>query len=152
RKQSQQGQYMPKRNCLAAHLGTQHHEFIISHKEVINSIELGFEGYDEPNADSSIIPPPLVSKLAKEHVTVALSGEGGDELFLGYGSYQWAQRLSSPIYKLLKNCIRNLTAYVIEISAHRQNDRHLRLPKQEWSYILTGEQYFSLTKKSLILR
>jgi asparagine synthase (glutamine-hydrolysing) len=133
--------------AVAAHLGTQHHEFIISHKEVINSIELGFEAYDEPNADSSIIPTLLVSKLAKEHVTVALSGEGGDELFLGYGSYQWAQRLSSPIYKLLKKP-------ASEILRH-MSSRYQRIGKMidtsaslnRSGHIFSQEQYFFSNKE-----
>lgn len=133
--------------AVAAHLGTQHHEFIISHKEVINSIESGFEAYDEPNADSSIIPTLLVSKLAKEHVTVALSGEGGDELFLGYGSYQWAQRLSSPIYKLLKKP-------ASEILRH-MSSRYQRIGKMidtsaslnRSGHIFSQEQYFFSNKE-----
>ena len=133
--------------AVAAHLGTQHHEFIISHKEVINSIESGFEAYDEPNADSSIIPTLLVSKLAKEHVTVALSGEGGDELFLGYGSYQWAQRLSSPIYKLLKKpaseILRHMSSRYQRIG--KMIDTSASLNKS--GHIFSQEQYFFSNKE-----
>ena len=85
--------------AVARYLGTNHHEFIVTYKDAIDLIDTVFDTYDEPFADSSAIPTMLVSKLAKKHVTVALSGEGGDELFLGYGSYQWARRLSQPLIK-----------------------------------------------------
>lgn len=91
--------------AVAAHLGTNHHEFIVSYKDAINLIDTLDQVYSEPFADSSSIPTLLVSKLAKLHVTVALSGEGGDELFLGYGAYQWARRLNNPIIKTFQKPI-----------------------------------------------
>lgn len=91
---------------VAGHLKTNHHEFIVSHNDAIQILtgEL-FNTYGEPFADSSAIPTMLVSKLAKQYVTVALSGEGGDELFFGYGAYQWAKRLHNPFVKLFKNTL-----------------------------------------------
>lgn len=83
-------------------LGTRHHEFIVSVNDAVNLIEPMFDVFDEPFADSSAIPTMLVSKFAKQYVTVALSGEGGDELFLGYGSYRWAKRLDSVFFKAFR--------------------------------------------------
>lgn len=85
---------------VASALDTDHTEFILSEKEALDLFPEILKTYDEPFADSSSIPTMLVSKLARESVTVVLTGDGGDELFHGYGSYQWARRLSNPLLKL----------------------------------------------------
>ena len=73
---------------VADYLGTEHTEMYISQKDMFALIENMTDYYDEPFADSSQIPSMLVSKLAKEKVTVALSGDGGDEFFCGYNNYK----------------------------------------------------------------
>ncbi|HMT30742.1 MAG TPA: asparagine synthase (glutamine-hydrolyzing), partial [Bacteroidia bacterium] len=88
--------------AVAKYLGTSHHEFIVSYKDALNLIDSITDTYDEPFSDSSCIPTMLVSKLAKDYVTVTLSGEGGDELFFGYGAYKWAKILSNPFVKALR--------------------------------------------------
>lgn len=87
---------------VSAHLQTTHHEFAVKEKEVMELVDKLIPAYDEPFADSSALPTMMVSRLARKHVTVALSGDGGDELFHGYGMYQWAKRLSNPLTSLAK--------------------------------------------------
>jgi asparagine synthase (glutamine-hydrolysing) len=88
---------------VARHLGTSHHELIVTAREARNLIETMMDVYDEPYADSSAIPTMLVSEFARRQVTVVLCGDGADELFFGYGMYQWAQRLATPGLKYIKN-------------------------------------------------
>jgi asparagine synthase (glutamine-hydrolysing) len=90
----------PYAAAVAKHLDTNHYELPISQTQMLEMVPSFMQVYDEPFTDSSAFPTMLVSKLARQHVTVTLSGDGGDELFGGYGTYLWANRLQNPLLQL----------------------------------------------------
>ncbi len=94
---------------VAQHLGTDHTEMFVTPTDAINVIPELPRWYDEPFADSSQIPTLLLSRLTKNHVTVALSGDGGDEVFAGYNRYFWATRIWNNIERIPR-ILRNILA------------------------------------------
>ena len=85
---------------IAEHIGTTHYESYLTDKKIIELAENVSATYTEPFADTSSIPTMYISEMAAQHVKVVLSGEGADELFLGYGSHLWADRLGNPFCKM----------------------------------------------------
>ena len=98
----------PFAQSVAAHLGTDHTELIVTDRMALDVLPLIAGMCDEPFADSSIIPTYLVCKLARQHVTVSLSGDGGDELFNGYSRYALLSKLMHLRRVLPQSVLRSL--------------------------------------------
>lgn len=108
---------------IANHLGTDHKELFVTSDEVRSIIPQIPKIYDEPFADFSQIPTHIVCKAAREHVTVALSGDAGDEIFGGYNRYFWGPSLWRKL-KILPFSFRKILGKII-----------LLIPKSIWSFI-----------------
>ena len=126
----------PYARDIAKHLGTEHTEINCTEQEAIEMIkDLPFF-YDEPFADSSAIPTTLVSKVARKDVTVALSADGGDEIFGGYNRYDYMCRygktlnlIPGAIRKSLAGAMNNIPSENIPILKNKYNfhNRYERL-------------------------
>ena len=96
----------PYAKAVAAHLGCQHTEAYVDYSDALDVVPELSSFYDEPFADSSQIPMLMLSRLTRGHVTVALSGDGGDELFAGYDRYYWMARLQRAQSKIPARMLR----------------------------------------------
>src|SRR5213075_348489 len=123
--------------AVARHLGTDHTELIVTARDALAVVPRLSEMYDEPFADSSQIPTYLVSKLTRQYVTVALSGDGGDELFAGYNRYLWAERLARAV-KLVPRPLRGASAATLRALAPQTWNRLFGFVPAAWRPALPG--------------
>lgn len=119
---------------VAAHLGTEHHEMIVTSDDALRLVPGLAEVYSEPLADSSQLPTIIVAKHARRHVTVALSGDGGDELFCGYSRYFLADSIWRVLGRLPPS-LRGIARRAIALAPPARWNRILRqiapiLPRQ----------------------
>ena len=154
----------PQARLLSKHIGSDHTELILSSTDLLDSVGEVLDNFDEPFADSSSIPTYFVSKMAREKVKVALTGDGGDEVFAGYNKYMVHTRgsifakyvptfmintalwlLNTPLFKpkSTKSFIRKLIRF-LEASDKKWSNRHfniikLMLTDKEKEVLLTGE-------------
>jgi asparagine synthase (glutamine-hydrolysing) len=125
---------------IAQHLGTQHTELYVTGQETLDVVPSLPSMYDEPFADVSQIPTFLVSKLARQSVTVSLSGDGGDELFGGYNRYflarkiwNYSKRVPKPLRKIAARMILSVPPARIDV-AYRLATSVIS-GKKQWSAI-----------------
>lgn len=123
-------------------LNTDHFELKLGIDDAMELMDSIFSVYDEPFADTSALPTMLVSKMVSQHVKMVITGDGGDELFMGYGTNIWAQRLSNPLVKLL----RKPAALILEqIGGSYQKAGHIMNYTSKYSiqsHIFSQEQGF----------
>jgi len=134
---------------IAQHLGTDHTELYVTADQAIDVVPRLSELYDEPFADSSQIPTFLVAQLARQHVTVSLSGDGGDELFGGYNHYRLVPDLWQRIGWLPWSLRAALAGILKTIPTNRWNRLFaalsLILPKN-WHDQNPGEKLYKLAE------
>jgi asparagine synthase (glutamine-hydrolysing) len=122
---------------VAMHIGAEYQQFLVDEEEGIDIIHDFLNIYDEPYGDTSGIATYLVSRMARQQVTVALCGDGADELFMGYGFYTWAKRLSIPYLKPFHPLI-NKTLYQLDKNAYRNRSYLFSNPKnRSYSHIFS---------------
>src|SRR5690606_15491389 len=105
---------------VARHIGAQHHERVLEPAEMPGLVPRLAALLDEPLGDASIVPTALLAAFAREHVTVALGGDGGDELFAGYPMHQ-AQRIARLAARVPRPARRALEAAVAALPASHRN-------------------------------
>ncbi|MDP2737212.1 MAG: asparagine synthase (glutamine-hydrolyzing) [Pseudorhodobacter sp.] len=129
--------------AVAAHLGTRHTELYVSPQDALDLVPRLPEIWDEPFADMSQLPTLILSRMTREHVTVALSGDGGDELFAGYNRYAKGYDLHRKLRRLPGSVRRLLSTGINLLPAHAIDRLMQRLP-QKLRYPAVGDRLHKL--------
>ncbi len=111
--------------AVAKHLGTEHTTLIVKPDDALALVREMARIYDEPFADASQLPTALLSRLVREHVTVALSGDGGDELFAGYNRHSWGPRIWEK-FRRVPRPLRAVVGRVISVLSPASFDKIAR--------------------------
>lgn len=126
------------------HIGSNHAFARITDKDAIAIAERVVDFYDEPFAAPSTLPSLMVCEKAKDHVTVALGGDGGDELFMGYGYYNWMNRIQK-IRNYGGPALQKVASFILSNGSnwHKRAARVINYNKAEslWLHIWSQEQY-----------
>ncbi len=130
--------------AIAQHIGTEHHELYLSEARALELVPSLPDWYDEPFGDSSALPTWLVAQMAREHVTVALSGDGGDEVFFGYNRYHAAATTWSNVRHIPKP-LRTMAAAAISSIPTAGWDAAARIFPQSMRPSLAGDKAHKLS-------
>jgi asparagine synthase (glutamine-hydrolysing) len=128
--------------AIAHALGTEHHELMVTPSHLLAALDELPQIYDEPFADSSAVPTLLVSRLARAHVTVALSGDGADELFCGYRQHGWVRQLW-PLLARLPRTVRARLRSIVEGLPETASERALAPARLLLSRFTPAARYLS---------
>ncbi len=135
-----------KSQLVAKMIKSNHHEFIIDDKDIEEDLHQILANFDEPFADSSALPTYLVSKKTREHVTVALTGDGGDEVFGGYNKYyigEFNRRYTKWVPKMVHGLIKNASSPFLKVSGDNRGKRY-RIQRLLNSFDYNGGFYWDI--------
>lgn len=135
-----------KSKVVANLIGSNHHEFIVKESDFKNGIDEILLNFDEPFADSSAIPTYLVSKHASNHVKVALTGDGGDEVFGGYNKYYIGKlnnKYTSIVSPGIHDKIERLSSHLLKNKDDNRGKR-FKINRLLKAIDYTGEQYWNI--------
>ena len=136
---------------VADHFGTEHHEFVVK-PDGVGILDKLISHFDEPFADSSAIPTWYVSEMARRHVTVVLSGDGGDELFGGYDRYLPHPRVAA-FDRYSPRALRRVAALAAERLPHGARGKNFlrHVGRDEQGRYLDAIRFFGADEKSALL-
>ena len=135
-----------KSQLVAKLINSNHHEFVIDEKDIEEDLHLILDNFDEPFADSSSLPTYLVSKKTREHVTVALTGDGGDEVFGGYNKYYMGmlnRRYTKVVPKAFHNLVKS-TVFPFLKTSNDSRGKRFRAKRLLNSFDYQGNFYWDI--------